>query len=140
MTEFDKVYRLFLSKVKDFTFVSYTDEELKDSLNDYLILAVGEFSSCKKDLEELTGNGDAFNAYLDNTELDILTDYMIVSYLKPKIINVNLLERELTDREFRAYSQANHIKEMISLYKTMVSDVEAKKSRYAFKNWGSKND
>jgi len=138
MTEFDKVYRLFLSKVKDFTFVLYTDEELKDSLNDYLILAVGEFSSCKKDLEDVTET--AFNADLTNTELDILSDYMIVSYLKPKIINVNLLERELTDREFRAYSQANHIKEMISLYRTMVSDVEAKKSRYAFKNWGSKND
>ena len=138
MTEFDKVYRLFLSKVKDFTFVLYTDEELKESLNDYLILAVGEFSSCKKDLEDVTGN--AFNADLTNTELDILSDYMVVSYLKPKIINVNLLERELTDREFRAYSQANHIKEMISLYRTMVSDVEAKKSRYAFRNWGSKND
>lgn len=138
MTEFDKIYRLFLSKVKDFTFVSYTDEELRSALNDYLILAVAEFTACKKDLNEVTG--EAFTETLTNTEMDILSDYMIVSYLKPKIINVNLLERELTDREFRAYSQANHIKEMISLYNTMISDVEAKKSKYSFKNWRNTND
>lgn len=136
MTEFDKVYRLFLSKVKDFTFVEYTDEELEELLRDYLFLAIGEFTSCKQDL-----NNNAygfFNITLTHTEMDILSDYMIISYLKPKIINVNLLERELTDREFRAYSQANHIKEMTELYQVMISDVEAKKSKYSFKNWGKK--
>lgn len=138
MTEFSEIYGLFLSNIHDYSILQLPDEDITEFLDLLLKKAIPLFDTCRIDLSDRTSV--AFNQKLSDTEVDILVSYMMVSYLRPTILNTTNTQKELTDREFRSYSQANHLKELVNLYTTFVSEAESKKVKYGYKNWGKRND
>lgn len=138
MTEFSEIYGLFLSNIHDYSILQLPDEDITEFLDLLLKKAIPLFDTCRVDLSDRTSV--AFNQKLSDTEVDILVSYMMVSYLRPTILNTTNTQKELTDREFRSYSQANHLKELVNLYTTFVSEAESKKVKYGYKNWGKRND
>lgn len=136
MTEFSTIYGLFLSKIHDYSILQMEEADLEETLGGYLYSATASFPNCRKDLDNTTDTG--FIEELSNIEIDIIVSLMLVEYMKPIINNTSNLSKELTDREFRSYSQANHLKELTSLYQMLMSEAESKKSRYSYRDWGKR--
>ncbi|PLR99934.1 hypothetical protein CVD19_00855 [Bacillus sp. T33-2] len=56
-----------------------------------------------------------FNKDLTEEEQEILSNLMCVEYLTPKLITDDLLKQTLSSKDYKLYSQANHIKELREL-------------------------
>ena len=116
-TQFEEIFGVFLSKVSDYSFISLTEEQLDGQLFDYLRSAIPKFRKVKVDLSDRFD--DSFADDLSDEEIEILATLMLVEYLKPIMINSRNLKQNLTDREYKVYSQANHLKQLMDLYKEM---------------------
>lgn len=53
-----------------------------------------------------------FNRELTLLEIDILALGMIVSWVSPKVNNIELFKMSLNSKDYSSFSQANHIKEL----------------------------
>lgn len=136
MTEYSTIYGLFLSKIHDYSILQMEQSDLEETLGGFLFSATASFPNCRKDLTNTTDTG--FIEQLDIAEIDILVSLMLVEYMKPIINNTSNLSKELTDSEFRSYSQANHLKVLSDLYKDFNAEAESKKSRYSYRDWGKR--
>lgn len=114
-TPLTEVYDFFLSKVTDYSFIQLNSTgDLDDILYNHLRSAIVRFTNCTQDLtvDETVGQ---FNVDLSLHEKEILSQIMVLSYVSGKILTVKNMEQMLSEREYRNYSQANHLKEMLSL-------------------------
>lgn len=114
-TPFTDIYEIFLSKVSDFDFTRFDEEELKDQLKPHLMSAIVKFRKCRKNLNDNDGN--EFSETLDLYEKNILAVLMIIQYLDTQIISTRSLRQHMTDRDFRLSSQANHLRQVIDTQK-----------------------
>lgn len=114
-TPYQEVYDFFLSKISDYSFVNLEEEELEAVLETYLKKAITRFKKCRQDLNDRDDTQKIFNADLTDEEKNILSHLMIVEYLTPQLLVAELLRQTLNTREFRLFSQANHIKEVRGL-------------------------
>lgn len=123
-TQFTEVYDFFLPKVEDYSFIdteSYaTTEELEAEFYKHLRSAIVRFKQCEalKDRDAVE-----FKADLDDEEKEILSYLMVLSYITPKIVSTQNMQREMSDREYVKYSQGKHLQEMINLKKSIQLEV-----------------
>jgi esterase/lipase len=133
-TPLTDIYDFFLSKVTDYNFLQLNASgDLESVLFKYLRSAVTNFNNCTKDLTIDEVNQE-FIEDLDTMEKEILATLMVVQYLNQKIVNVKNMEQVLSDKEYKMYSQSNHLREMLSLKKELQSDVSHLMNTYSFKN------
>jgi hypothetical protein len=114
-TPFSDVYVFFTSKISDYSFLNLFQDELEDTLEPYLNSASVKFKRCKKDLSDKDTTLKTFNSDLSDEEKEILSTLMTVEYLSPKLITSDLLQQTLGTKDYKLYSQANHIKEIREL-------------------------
>lgn len=131
-TPYQEIYEYFLNRISDYSFVNLTQEDLENSLESYLKMAISSFYLCKNDLSNRDDVNKQFNADLTDLEKNILALYMVYEYLRPKIVTTDLLCLQLSDRDSRAYSQANHLKELKDLHTSIKQEVEHLVRRYSF--------
>jgi hypothetical protein len=133
-TPFEDVYSFFLSKVTDFSFANFTDDELEDELDQFLRSASSKFFSAgdvrlQKDLTVKEFAND-----LTDLEKEILASLMVVEYLNPKIIATENMKQFLASKEYKIYSQANHLSKMIELRNQVKSEVNHLMTLYSYKD------
>ena len=114
-TPYSKIYSRFMSKITNYSFVDLDIEELEDQLQTYLEPSIVKFRYCKKNLSNRDNNALQFNELLTDEEQEILAILMCVEYLTPKLLTDELLQQTLSSRDYKIYSQANHIKEIKAL-------------------------
>lgn len=132
-TPLKKVYDSFLGKVTDYNFIKLNKEDkLEPVLRSYLESATVRFTNCTKDLtiDELN---NSFNEDLDLFEVEILSIYMLFIYVSGKILNVKNMEQNLSEREFRKYSEANHLKAMQGVRTDLQSEASQLQSSYSLR-------
>lgn len=118
-TYFEDVFAVYLSKITTFEeYTSLTEEELNIELKMLLRTALAKFINKKDIIADY--DMECFNRVLDDLEIEILAYGMVVSWLTPKINNIELLKQSLSSKDFTFYSQANHLKEI----KELKSDAE----------------
>lgn len=136
-TPFSDIYDVFLGKITDFTFLSLTIQEIEDNfLKGYLTSAIVDFKKCEKDLTDRDDGLSTFNIDLDGEEKEILAVLMIPKYLSPKIVTSELLKQHLSDKDFRIYSQANHLKELMDLFDKMTERANELIISYTYNDLG----
>lgn len=135
-TPFQDVYDFFLSKISDYSFINLTEEELEAVLESYLKKAITRFKKCRQDLNDRDDTLKMFNIDLTDEEKNILSHLMIVEYLTPQLLVAELLRQTLNTREFRLYSQANHIKEVKELRDKINEECEQMMVDYTYSNNG----
>lgn len=133
-TPFTNVYGRFLSKISDFTFLNLTQEELEDSLESYLLTSVIKFRRCKTNLSQRNSLTKEFNNDLTDEEQEILASLMTVEYLTPKLVTADLLQQSMSSRDYRMYSQANHIAEIRRLRNDLKVEAEKMMTDYSYFN------
>ncbi|WP_090739296.1 hypothetical protein [Paenibacillus sp. Mc5Re-14] len=118
-TPLAEVYDFFLVKVTDYSFLSLNETgDLESVLYKHLRSAVVRFTSTSKDLTVDT-KAQEFTTTLDDFEKEILATLMSISYVSSKITHIKNLEQILSDKEYKIYSTANHLSQLIALRKDM---------------------
>lgn len=132
-TPYEKIYDNLLPKFRSYEIPLMSTEEVKDYLHDYLIAATSRFHICRKDLTDRDDAIQRFNADLSDTEVEILTNYLLIELLDSEYIRVpSLLKISLPSSDFKAFSKANLIDKLMAMHKTYVSENETLLSRYAW--------
>lgn len=132
-TPYTDVYEFFLSKISDYSFLNLTDGELEDDLRIYLKTAIADFDICKTDLSSRDEVAKQFEEDLTDKEKDILARLMVVSYLKPRVVTSENYRLAMSDSDYKTYSQANHIKEIMKIYNSMRSEVDKLIVKYSYR-------
>lgn len=132
-TPFEDVYVFFLSKVTDYSFVKVTEAELEDEFEKYLRSACAKFFSAGIRLEKDMTLRE-FKRDLTDLEIEILALLMVIEYLNPKIIATENMKQFLGTKEYKIYSQNNHLPNMIELKNSIKSEANHLMSQYSYKD------
>lgn len=101
----------FLSKVSEFEFLKLPEEDRTAIIDGYMKRAVSAFKKiCKYDLSSFDDSSREFTEDVDESDMDeiveIVSDGMLVQWLKPYVYRQELLENVLNTRDFVTYSPA----------------------------------
>lgn len=130
-TPYTVLYESVLSKIKDYDFLNLEEQDIYAILSDYIRPAIVSFRICKVDLADRNDVG--FNIALNDTEIEILSNYMVINYLDSNYIRVPLaLKQTLSSKDFNAFSPANQLDKLIAVRNKYLSDNETLLSRYSW--------
>lgn len=114
-TSYQTIFESFINKISDHKFLSLPDDRIEYLCQTYLTSAITKFRKCKKNLRDRDDFFQSFNFELDDKEIEILANLMIVEWLTPQIYSIMNLKQVLPDKEFKMFSQANHLAEIRAL-------------------------
>ena len=140
MTFYSEIFDLFLLKIADSDLLqNLSDEDIMNLCNKYLKIAISEFSSCKNNLSNRSDEAQTFNIKLSDIEINILSSLMVIEWIRPYITNRMNLSSFLADKDYKTYSQANHLKVLIDLKNNLSDEVERNMIDYTWKNFDINN-
>lgn len=143
-TRYEEIYENLLPKFRSYEIPMMTSEEVKDYLQDYLIPAIARFHVCRQDLNDRDDILQRFNIELTVTELEILSNYVLLEYIDSTYVRTStLLKTNLGSTDFNTYSPANMLDKLMEMRLTYRQENEGLLSRYAwqgFKNSGASLD
>ena len=132
-TSYEKLYDNLLPKFRSYEIPLMSTEEVKDLLHDYIIPATSRFHVCRKDLTDRDDILQRFNADLSDTEIEILSNYLLIEYADSEYIRTpSILKVQLPSSDFKVFSPANFLDKLMNMHKTYVSENETLLSRYAW--------
>lgn len=136
-TLYSTIFDLFMSSIASYeldNLFSSSVTNFETRLTGWLINAIPNFDGCLKDLEDRNDNTKQFTATLTTDEKVILSNLMIVEFLKKEVNDIRQMRQKLGDPTFKVYSEANNLKERVNLLNTMNDLVQAQITRYQYKN------
>lgn len=132
-TPYERIYESFLPKLRSYEIPAMTEDEVRDTLHDYLIAATSRFHVCRKDLTDRDDILQRFNVELSDIEIDILSNYMLLEYIDATYVRTpTLLKANLSSSDFNAFSSANLLGKITESQGKLLSETEAQISRYAW--------
>jgi len=147
-TYLSEVYEMFLTSISDYQLASRDNEEIKEDLWVWFKKAKPQFYKCKKPLELLEDengekyfgyidkNGNSVDVKLDDFEILILSNLMVVEYLKPYIVSSDTINMAVGDKDFKIFSQANHMRELSDLYNMLKKETKKMIRDYTYRKTG----
>lgn len=133
-TPYSDIYEIFKENITDYELLSLSEDDLNTTLKNFLKGAIVYFSNCKKDLSDRDDTNEEFNIDLNDTEIEILAQYMVLKWLEPRIKNIANLEQFVNSSDFKLYSQANHLGELRQLYKDAQENIFRLESSYSWQD------
>ena len=142
---YDAFTDAFLNKISEFEMLKLDDNVRMEIVDGYRKRAVSTFKkNCKVDL--LTTGDDAERVYQvdvsddDLDELvDIISEGMVVQWLKPFVYQQDLLQNMLNTRDYTLYSPAELLKRVGGAYKEAQKDYTQMIREYSY-NHGDLSD
>ena len=132
-TPYEKLYENLLPKFRSYEIPLMSTEEVKDFLHDYLVPAISRFHVCRKDLNDRDDIVQRFNVDLSDTEIEILSNYLLIEYIDSEYIRVpSLLKVQLPSSDFKAFSPANFLEKLVAMRTNYTKENETLLSRYAW--------
>ncbi|MCK9544824.1 MAG: hypothetical protein M0R03_22655 [Novosphingobium sp.] len=141
-TPYSEIFDLFMSSIASYELDDLFNKSVSDfetRLTGWLIKAIPNFDGCLKNLENRDDNQRCFFDKLDTDEKVVLSNLMIVEFLKKEVNDIRQMRQKLGDPTFKAYSEANNLKERVNLLNTMNNQVQGQITRYQYKNLNSKD-
>lgn len=133
-TPLTEIYDSFLTKVTDYSFLKLNEEGvLEDILYKHLRASIVRFTNCTKDLL-IDEASQSFTVDLDPFEIEVLATLMTLSYTTGKVLNVKNTEQILSDKEYKIYSTANFLSQLIALKQELQSEVSHLMNAYSLKS------
>lgn len=132
-TPYDKIYENLLPKFRSYEIPLMTVTEVRDYLHDFLVPAIVRFHVCKKDLNDRDDILERFNSDLSDTEIEILSNFLLLEYIDSTYIRTPLLLKpQLSSSDFNAFSGANHLDKLLAMHTDFRKENETLLSRYAW--------
>lgn len=142
---YDKFTGAFLSKITEFEFVNMRDFERNSLIDGYMKRAIAAFKSVC--LYDLSTTGDdvlrEFNVDIPEEDLDeiidIVSEGMLVQWMKPYTYKQENLELVLNTRDFTTYSPAELLNRVCTAYAKAQKDFVSMVREYSY-NHGDLTD
>lgn len=132
-TPYSKIYDSFLPKLRSYDINMMDDEEVEEYLQDYLKIAISNFHVCTKDLYDFDDDEKQFNIELSPVEIEILSNYMLLSYIDSTYVRTpSLLKANLSSSDFNSFSNANQLAKLTEMQTRYRGETEALVSRYSW--------
>lgn len=135
----------FLSKVSEFNFLQLKEKDRTTIVDEYMKRALSSFrKNCKYDLFTTSNDATRFfevdipDADIDEI-VDIVSDGMLVQWLKPFMYSQELLQNVLNTKDFTTYSPAELLMRVGNAYNKTQRDYIQKIREYSF-NHGDLTD
>lgn len=128
----------FLSKITEFDIIDLCDWERKYIIDGYLKRALSAFKkNCRHDLFTTANDEDrSFDVEIPEDEIDeivdIVSEGMVVQWLKPYVYRQELLESSLTTRDFVTYSPAELLMRINDTYRQAKKDYDQMVKVYSY--------
>lgn len=134
---YDSIIAVFLSKITEFELLSLVEEDRNYILDGYLTRAAASFNKvCEYDLslrdEETREFTDDFEESDIDEIADILSEGMLVGWLKPYVYRQELLENVLNTNDFTTYSPAELLLRVGNAYSKAQKDYTQGIREYSF--------
>lgn len=134
---YDEITQAFLAKIMEFEFVRIPEEELTEIADGYMKRAAVAFSKvCKYDLSKIDDASREFFDDFDEADVDeivdIISEGMVVQWLKPYLYKQELLENEINTRDFTTYSPANLLLRVGEAYAKVQKDYTQMVREYSY--------
>ncbi|MCX8031769.1 MAG: hypothetical protein N3A59_09395, partial [Thermodesulfovibrionales bacterium] len=69
-------------------------------------------------------NNESFNIKLTSEEIEIISELMLLTWIKRQIANVDIIRMKYSTDDFSLTSQANHLKALMSLQQQFEDNVD----------------
>ena len=133
-TLYTTIYDNVLPKFKDFDIPLMASTDVYEMLHEHLRPAIVAFYICKKNLSDRDDILQQFNIDLDDSEIEIISNYLLLSFLDSNYIRVpTILKVNLSSKDFNAFSPANFLDKLLLMHSTYLKENETLLSRYAWK-------
>ena len=135
----------FLSKITEFELLKLADIECQELVDGYMKRAISSFSRvCKYDLISTSDDlNRVFNIDIDDNSIDeivdIVSEGMVVQWLKPYVYRQEILENAINTRDFTTYSPAELLMRVGDAYSKAQKDYTQMIREYSF-NKGNLSD
>ena len=135
----------FLSKITEFELLKLADIECQELVDGYMKRAISSFSRvCKYDLISTSDDiNRVFNIDIDDDSIDeivdIVSEGMVVQWLKPYVYRQEILENAINTRDFTTYSPAELLMRVGDAYSKAQKDYTQMIREYSF-NKGNLSD
>lgn len=130
----------FLSKITEFDLLDLTEVVRQDIVDGYMKRAISSFKKiCKYDLSTTSDdtlrefNVDIKEEALDEI-VDIVSEGMVVQWLKPYVYKQELLENVMNTRDFSTYSPAELLLRVGNAYAKAQKDYTQMIREYSYNN------
>ena len=134
MTSYETIYEAMLPKFKNFDIPLMDEEAVKDMLHDLLAPAIAKFHVCRTDLADRDDEHECFNQDLSDTEIEILSNYMVIGYTDAEYIQTpTLLKLHLTSTDFHALKAEVMLNRLMEMHDYYIKENDTWLSRYAWK-------
>ncbi|MFJ7982437.1 hypothetical protein ACIQ1D_19425 [Lysinibacillus xylanilyticus] len=131
-TSFEIVYDRFLANITDYKLAKLDDVTLEGNLELWLKQAISFYPNPRKDLNNLDMKLKCFNEELNHTEIEVLSKFMIMSYMNTHIMREDLLNQSLNSKDYKIYSPANQLKALRELKESIKDEANTLISRNSY--------
>jgi len=137
---YEQIVGAFLNKINEYELLELADDERDDSVFSFLTKSLYKFKRvCNYKLEATRTDDGGFKIVSSNMPeeeidevLDILTNGMVVQWLKPFLNRQENLENALSTRDFTVFSPANLLLRVRETYSNAKKDFENELREYSF--------
>jgi len=134
MTAYETVFSAFRDKITAYTFLDLTDVEEHEVLLGYMNNAIAKFGRICKKMLNRNNEISKFEDDLTDEEIDILTELMVESWVKPKLYNEDLLKNSMSTKDYTVFSPANLLNQLRELNKDTKNNARAMMNQYSVLN------
>lgn len=134
---YDIVIGAFLTKITEFELLRLVEEDRNGILDGYLKRAASNFGKvCTYDLSQRDDELREFVTTFEESDadeiIDILSEGMLVSWLKPYVYKQELLENVMNTNDFSVYSPAELLLRVSNTYSKAQKDFTQMMREYSF--------
>jgi hypothetical protein len=131
-TPYSDIFDIFANKITDYDLFSLEDDDIEDFCTKYLKSAIVKFKKCKKDLTDRDDSEKTFNLELNDEEIEILAMTMVVQWITPKILNIENIKQNMSTKDFRLTSQAEHLNRLRDIKKDLKLEITQMLTSYSY--------
>ena len=134
---YDAITNAFLSKITEFEFLQIPEEDRTIIIDGYMKRAVTAFKNvCQYDLTAYDDTLREFTDDFDETDIDelleIISEGMLVQWLKPYVYKQELLENALNTADFTTYSPSELLLRVGNAYAKAQKDYTQMVREYSY--------
>jgi hypothetical protein len=115
-TSYKELYNSVYSKIKDYDFITMSEDEADEILHDYIRPAIVDFEDCKQDLSDRDETLKSFNIDLMDINFEILSNFMVIKYIEATYINTPMaLKAYMSTADFHKYDNKDVLGKVVEV-------------------------
>jgi hypothetical protein len=130
-TDFSEIYDNFMQNVQDFRLVTLYNSSVSDFetyLSSFLLNAITDFEGVCD--QSLANSSSSFTATLTQKNIKILALLMSKYWLQKEVNDIRQMSLHVTDKDFKVYSEANHMREKQNKYNALREELSQELVNY----------